>query len=166
MSTNSEKQQTLMHLSGTELGSIDNIKEFRKTATQYYQNHIQGKIVNHKDLGEIKFTKAGRKEVVSKKTHNAVLFPVLLMLIENSIYIRTENPYHNRIDGIIRFHFLVNTVKIDGITRNYEFLIAEDTFDKRFYYIKNVPDSLADRKVPGATEDTCIITDGDKNFNP
>lgn len=141
-----------------DLGKLDNIKEFRKNATKYYQNNIQGKVVFHKDLGEIKFTKTGRREVISKITHNAVLFPKLLEIIENSVYVRTEKPHHKRIDGIFKFHILENEIQIGGNNQKYEFLIAEDSFGKRFYYIKNVPDSFVRQKVPGATEDINIIT--------
>lgn len=151
--------EQIIYLSEKELENLDNIKEFRKNASKYYQNHIQGKTIYHKDLGEIKFTKTGRKEVISQTTHNAVLFPKLLEIIETSKYIRTEIPNHNRIDGIIKFHFLENKVKIGKNIQKYEFLIAQDSFGKRFYYIKNVPDSFVRQKVPGAIEDITIITD-------
>jgi hypothetical protein len=149
-----------------KLENFDNIKRFRKIATKYYQNHIQGKVVNHKELGEIKFTKTGRREVLSRTTHNAVLFPKLPELIETAEYIRTEIPNHDRNDGIITFHFLANEVKIGENIYKYEFLIAEDAFGKRFYYIKNVPDSFVRQKVPGAIEDINIITGQGNFFNP
>lgn len=91
----------IIYLSEKELENLDNIKEFRKNASKYYQNHIQGKTI----------------------------------------------------------YFLENEVKIGKNIQKYEFLIAQDSFGKRFYYIKNVPDSFVRQKVPGAIEDITIITD-------
>lgn len=167
MSTNTEKQQTTTQLSGNELGSLDDIKNFRRIARKYYHDNIQGKIVNHITIGEIRFTKIGGREVISQAAQNAALFPKLPEIIENSEYIGSETPNHNRKDGVIRFHILYSGVNVAGEVQDYTFLIAEDALgNNKFYYIKNVPGSFSRETVTGATEDIYIINDGNEKFNP
>lgn len=149
----------IITLSGDELGSLNDIKELRKKARTYYHENIQGKVLNHKEIGEIRFTKSGGREIISQAAQNINLFPKLLEIIESSKYLRTETPDHDRSDNISRFHILSNKIKVGDRIKNYEFLIAEDYVGKKLYFIKNAPGSLDRETVTGATRNIYIITD-------
>lgn len=157
--------KSLQKLANSNNLSREQLKLLRNKAKDYYNNYINSTSVFRKDIGKINFGTIGIKEQVSKGLHNVGVLPDLKNQIKTGIYKRAQKDYPR--DDIKQFHIIENKLK----NKNYEYQIAEDTNDKKYYLVKNgkkaeVPPTYSNHN-PGleATSNTSI-TDVARNFNP
>lgn len=137
-------------------------KELRKLAEQNYKDYIQGRIVNHTDLGNIEFTRKGMDETFSKNPELVKQFPDLIKNIQNSKISTTNDLYKIRKDDITKFHTLQNP--------NKEFLIGESVNVKKKFYLakeratdQGLPPSLGGASI---SDTNTIIHNNSSKFNP
>lgn len=122
-------------LTGNELGEHKDIKVLRQKAADYYRDHLQGKTVEHPELGKILFSGKGLKNIVSSSgnENKLKLIPSLYEIIKNGEYAGSEDLAHPRTDGIIKFHRINNAVSLDGKNYKVSVLIGEDEQHNKFY---------------------------------
>lgn len=126
-----------VELTGKELGEYgDDITSLRKAAIDWYRKHLQGKEPAYRyDLGEIKFTQVGRKEIehFSSDPEKLKLVVALKDMIERGDYVKEEMPGHSRKDGIVKFHVIEVDVKMCDEPYRSRVLVGEDGFGNKFY---------------------------------
>jgi len=138
-------------------------KQFRKDASQYYKNYLQGRNVNHSDVGQIDFTNAGL-ETVSKQPNAAKNFNSLRKDLKNAEYKTTEKPRENHpkkanYDSYIKLQ-----------DSNNEYVVVHDDNGNKYYLTKQMADDTSN--LPSRAEHDMsaisnnIITDTRENFNP
>ena len=158
-------------LTGNELGEFNNIDDLRNAAIKHYKNNIQGTIIKHPELGKILFTGKGidKTRNASADIRKLKSIPELSKLVKNGDFEGTLNNYKNRKDGITKFHYLRNTININGKLFEYRITIAKDSFGNKYYDLNDKeinPPAFADLQKSGADGLTNNITDSAKNLNP
>jgi len=158
-------------LTGNELGEFNNIDDLRNAAIKHYKNNIQGTIIKHPELGKILFTGKGidKTRNASADIRKLKSIPELSKLVKNGDFEGTLNNYKNRKDGITKFHYLRNTINIDGKPFEHRITIAKDSFGNKYYDLNDKeinPPAFADLQKSGADGLTNNITDSAKNLNP
>ncbi len=141
--------------------------KFNRELLSFYKQCFQGKSIQHKILGEIKFFAAGiRKTIHINSIQDLKLLTKLNELIKNGKYIKTEFPYKQRKDGIIRFHTLLTKIRINNSFKNLEIKIVEDNKERKFYFYKEQSPGTLPGKT-GVTETSdYIIPEQNSIFNP
>ncbi|GFE61920.1 JAB domain-containing protein [Geobacter sp. AOG2] len=126
-----------VRLTGKELGDHgDDLAALRKAAVDWYREHLQVKEPAHRDdLGEIAFTRKGRKEVehFSADPNKLKMVPLLREIIESGDYVREEQPDHPRKDGIVKFHLIDADVEMAGKLYRVQVEVGEDKAGNKFY---------------------------------
>jgi hypothetical protein len=137
-----------IEVKGNELGAYSDIKELRRKAENWYREHLQGKSVHHEMLGEIKFTRKGADETLHNSAIEKIfLIPHLEKLITTGNAGEWQKPKHERIDGIVSFALIDNTVNLNGTHKSIGVFIYQDTNGNAYYdlFIKK-SDTLAPDK--------------------
>lgn len=139
-------------------------KAFRKTAEENYRDYIQGRSINHKDLGQIEFTRKGMDETLSKNPELAKQFPDLPKALQKADYKETNPLYKVRQDKATeKFHTLKS-----GDVKHY---VAEDKLGNKKFYLSR-KDAAGQGTPPslGGTSSNSIpttsIPHGIREFNP
>lgn len=132
-----------IELSGKELGNYQDANDLRRKAYKYFQDNLQGKYATHPVLGKIKFIRRGINKVKSTSADidKLKLVPKIKEIIEGAEYLRSETPNKPH-DGIVKFHYLSNSVMLEGNNISVFISIAEDNEGNFFYNInkdKNQP---------------------------
>ncbi|NLF83723.1 MAG: hypothetical protein GX568_07045, partial [Candidatus Gastranaerophilales bacterium] len=130
--------QNIVHYDTKEFPNFYEKKsKFNREILSYYKKIFQGRSVNHKILGEIKFFDAGiRKTIHVNNIEDLKLIIKLDKLVEYGKYRKTEFSYKKRIDGIIKFHTLQTVIKIDNSFKTLAIKIGEDKRGNKFYFYK------------------------------
>jgi hypothetical protein len=120
---------------GDELGTYGNIRELRLKAEEYYRDKLQGSYVNNKDIGDVRFSKKGRREFFyySGEEDKIKLVPYLKNIIINGKLKYFRKLEHIRIDGIIGFYYLETNIIQNNKLRNIETIIGKDKTGNLFY---------------------------------
>lgn len=125
---------------GDELGVPEGaeIKEYRKAAREVYRE-LQKTPAHREDLGEIRFSGDGFRKMqqAGADKRKWQLVPKLKELVENAEYIRRDELYKARRDGIIAFHWLETDVELDGEPLRVGFNIGEDAQGNKFYNLNH-----------------------------
>lgn len=125
---------------GDELGVSEGaeIKEYRKAAREVYRE-LQKTPAYREDLGEIRFSGDGFRKMqqAGADKRKWQLVPKLKELVENAEYIRRDELYKARRDGIIAFHWLETDVELNGEPLRVGFNIGEDAQGNKFYNLNH-----------------------------
>ncbi|WP_418764643.1 hypothetical protein [Mailhella sp.] len=125
---------------GDELGVPEGaeIKEYRKAAREVYRE-LQKTPAYREDLGEIRFSGDGFRKMqqAGADKRKWQLVPKLKELVESAEYIRRDELYKARRDGIIAFHWLETDVELNGETLRVGFNIGEDAQGNKFYNLNH-----------------------------
>ena len=148
--------------------SKEELKNLRKSATNYYNDYIADTTVKRPDMGEITFGSAGIKELKSRGLHNINLLPDLKKQIKTGR--KMQNRYDYAREDIDDFEIIEN-VK-DG--KIYEYQIAKDKSQKsnKFYNVKDITKEKSSslsgwNQYPGSEKNSNnILTDIPKSVNP
>jgi hypothetical protein len=124
-----------MSISGKELGEYKDIKKLRQKAKEYYQQTLQGQIVENKTLGKINFYLSGFKESIQHSADTDILksFVVLKEIVKRGKVGEFEKPHKARKDEIVGFYPIYCNVNISGNKRKIEVLIGKNKQGKLFY---------------------------------
>lgn len=165
----------VVKITGQELGDYKDIKELRQKAVDYYKTHLQGKSVEHPELGKVLFSRKGINKVISSSgNENKLKFvPALLNMIESGKYAGEEALKHPREDGIVKFHRLNHVVQFKEKKYNTSVLVGEDKQGNRFYNFNEDVDGWKEKNLStagprqsrGDGKATNSIADNEENFN-
>ena len=161
-------------LTGKEFGEYNDIKELREKAINYYEKNIQGKIIEHFELGKIFFTGKGIDKIrlSSAKDYKLQLIYKLFQIIESAKLNNIKPSYETRKDEISKFYYLTNKISIEGKLYDLWITICEDIHGNKFYNInENDPNKIFSRndrllQKPDPSRTNRNITDFRNNFNP
>lgn len=167
--------KTPIKISGNELGEIKDTNNLRRKAYKYFQENLQGNYASHPVLGKIKFIRKGIDKVKSTSADidKLKLVPKIKDIIETAAYLRSETPKKPH-GNIVKFHYLSNSVNLEGKNIDVFISIAEDNEGNFFYNInkdKNQPsqdDAVQMRSGEGLADKSAIninIASKGKNVN-
>ncbi|MBP3514287.1 MAG: DUF2213 domain-containing protein [Elusimicrobiaceae bacterium] len=128
-----------IEITGNELGDYKDITELRKKTLDYYKNHLQGKSAKNPVLGEVLFSRKGKREFEHYSANPDKLKMILAVksILDTSRDVSTEDLHKVRNDGAIRFHRVAGKVKIGtgkrSKTVNVKVLVWEDRDGNKFY---------------------------------
>lgn len=130
-------------LTGKEFGEYTDSNDLRRKAYKYFQDNLQGQYVQHPALGKIKFIRRGidKLKSTSADIDKLKLVPKIKEIIETSQFLRSETPKKPH-GNIVKFHYLSNSVNLEGKNIDVFITIAEDNEGNFFYNInknKNQP---------------------------
>lgn len=125
----------VVKITGQELGDYKDIKELRQKAVDYYKAHLQGKSVEHPELGKVMFSRKGLKKFnhTSVSEEKLKLLPAVADIIKHGEYQGKEDISKERADGIMCFHRINTDVKLNDKVFYVSVLIFEDTAGNKFY---------------------------------
>jgi hypothetical protein len=117
----------------------EDIKELRRLVFEYYKNNLQGKYFSNSYLGKILFSRRGIDKFISSSANKdkLIMVSVLPKIIERGKYVGSEEPTHERKDGITRFYRINSLVEIRSEIKEVSLLVAEDRNGKVFYNLNN-----------------------------
>ena len=167
--------KTPIKISGNELGEIKDTNDLRRKAYKYFQENLQGNYASHPVLGKIKFIRKGIDKVKSTSADidKLKLVPKIKDIIETATYLRSETPEKPH-GNIVKFHYLSNSVNLEGKNIDVFISIAEDNERNFFYNInkdKNQPsqdDAVQMRSGEGLADKSAIninIASKEENVN-
>lgn len=167
--------KTPIKISGNELGEIKDTNDLRRKAYKYFQENLQGNYASHPVLGKIKFIRKGIDKVKSTSADidKLKLVPKIKDIIETATYLRSETPEKPH-GNIVKFHYLSNSVNLEGKNIDVFISIAEDNEGNFFYNInkdKNQPsqdDAVQMRSGEGLADKSAIninIASKEENVN-
>ena len=167
--------KTPIKISGNELGEIKDTNDLRRKAYKYFQENLQGNYASHPVLGKIKFIRKGIDKVKSTSADidKLKLVPKIKDIIETAAYLRSETPEKPH-GNIVKFHYLSNSVNLEGKNIDVFISIAEDNERNFFYNInkdKNQPsqdDAVQMRSGEGLADKSAIninIASKEENVN-
>lgn len=127
----------VVKITGQELGDYKDIKELRQKAVEYYKTHLQGKYAQNPVLGNVFFSRKGKKEFghFSANPNKLKMVVALKKILDTSRDIKTEDLHKKRNDGAVRFHRVAGKVQIGTETeiRAVKVLVWEDRDGNKFY---------------------------------
>jgi hypothetical protein len=120
---------------GNVFGEDMKLDELQKQALNYAKQNFQGKsIINNHTGWEVGFSKTGLSKTMSHaalREHN-ISMAVLDKLMENAVYLRTEEDHKGRND-IKAWHYFYAPLKIDNKTYLARLAVRETTLGQKFY---------------------------------
>lgn len=138
--TSPENGGTVITVRGDELGVPEgaDIREYRKAAREVYRE-LQKTPAHREDLGEIRFSGDGFRKMqqAGADKRKWQLVPKLKELIESAEYVRRNDLYKVRRDGIVIFHWLETDVELNGQRLRVGFTIGEDLQGNKFYNLNH-----------------------------
>ena len=137
------ENKNIVKITGKEFGGYTDSNDLRRKAYKYFQDNLQGQYVQHPTLGKIKFIRRGidKLKSTSADIDKLKLVPKIKEIIETSQFLRSETPKKPHGD-IVKFHYLSNSVNLEGKNIDVFISIAEDNEGNFFYNInknKNQP---------------------------
>ena len=155
-SEGSEKEgsEDAIEITGNELGEYSSFKELRSKAVKYYKDNLQGKVIDNPELKGILFSRVGIDKFVSSyATENKFKMVVALEdIVKTGKYEGSQELTKPRTDGIVKFHRISKTVRMEGKSYNTSLLIGEDKNGRRFYNLNdNVEESFKDEAPKGTS---------------
>jgi hypothetical protein len=125
-----------IEISGNEIASGEDLREFRKNANQYGLDHLRDVYTNRDTGNEISVTKGSIKEVTSHDLSKEQLQSVAAIpqIIENGIYIDTlENEDREKHFDVDSYDYYVAGLKIGGADYTVRAAIANSKSGERYY---------------------------------
>lgn len=164
----------VVKITGQELGDYKDIKELRQKAVDYYKTHLQGKSVEHPELGKVMFSGKGLKKFInSGADENKIkMLPAVSGIIQQGKYHGAEEPIHPRTDEIIIFHRINKDVFMGGKKYKASVLVGEDREGNKFYNLNPYSEKYSQDETPqiptvqGRVHGASIssIADNEENF--
>ena len=145
--------------------------QINKDIQKMYQKEVQGKIVNHPDVGDINFYRNGARKSINQNDvdyEQLSLLPQMDDIVNNSRYIGTEDLDKVRKDKIQGFDILSGRGIKEGEPIDTQIHIANTPQGKHFYYNSKPEDEISVLLPNGnqvSTSGTNIIADNDAYFN-
>ncbi len=169
------ENRNIVKITGKEFGGYTDSNDLRRKAYKYFQDNLQGQYVQHPTLGKIKFIRRGidKLKSTSADIDKLKLVPKIKEIIETSQFLRSETPKKPH-GNIVKFHYLSNSVNLEGKNIDVFISIAEDNEGNFFYNInkdKNQPsqdDAVQMRSGEGLADKSAIninITPTRENVN-
>lgn len=169
------ENRNIVKITGKEFGGYTDSNDLRRKAYKYFQDNLQGQYVQHPTLGKIKFIRRGidKLKSTSADIDKLKLVPKIKEIIETSLFLRSETPKKPH-GNIVKFHYLSNSVNLEGKNIDVFISIAEDNEGNFFYNInkdKNQPsqdDAVQMRSGEGLADKSAIninITPTRENVN-
>ena len=132
-------------------------KQYSKDAKDYYQDYVQGKLVN-KD-GPINMTNRGHREILRWNPKQAQNFPELTKDIKNAK--KQPNMPNNDNEKLYTDHFEVYRGK-----QGDHLIEVNKNGNRRYYTTKDIPEGSLRAPSTGTLENSSIIPSFQPNLNP
>jgi hypothetical protein len=118
-----------------DIFKCEDIRELRRLACVFYKEKIRGISMTKNNLGAIRFSSKGIREVISHSNdiNKLKIIPYLKEIIETGKVGEWEKPKHPRKDRIDGFIPITNEVVIGGMVKKVEVLLAHDDSGLLFY---------------------------------
>ncbi len=152
--------------------STDNFtdNDIRKSYKTFYKRNFQGKVINT-SIGEVKFSKKGLKKTISASAEIDKLkfLPHLQRIILEGKIGSLISLDKKRDDDVIGFRWIAANMNYGGDSLICYVTIAQ-TSNGYYYYNLNINKKVVDTKPAntktGSINNTIIITEPNRNFNP
>ncbi len=153
---NPSENQPNIEVTGNEFGENLSLGELRKSAVKFYKKELQGKSVQHPELGEIKFTSAGRDKFssTSADARKLKVVPKLEDIIKTGRVVGEEENHKKTAHfNIKKYFFLANDVVMEGKPVTVGVTVFEDN-NGNLYYNHNILDETKAKASPGSAGGT------------
>lgn len=115
---------------------VADIKAYRKETLKWYKDNLQGKTVQHPELGDILLSNRGGHHILQKSgPEKLALTRILPEMIKSGQSEGWQPLNKTRNDGWVEFAFIYNNVVINGKEKRVGVYIAKDQNGKIFYDI-------------------------------
>lgn len=127
-------------VSGSEFGENLPLKNIQNAANEYFRQNIQGKTIQHKELGNITANSKSRLKYTSGAGSDLKykIAPKLNEMVQTAEYIGTELPLNGKNNKFVKVHKLANKANIGGEDVNFLINVGEDTKGNLFYDIDDI----------------------------
>lgn len=117
-----------IELNNSVLQKYIDIKDLRKAAKNFYKIYLQGKNIERQEIGKIRISGKGLKEIMHTTADPDKLFaiPQIPEIIKRGYFGKFENVHKKRSDNIVGFYPIYANLKTPSGIKKIEVLIAKD----------------------------------------